>query len=175
MLASGLKKIYLVICRIADYLPLVCTGIASVMLMAVVFLVAYGAIFRYFGKSTIGVEEIGGFAMVGIVFLPLGYVLIKGNHITVDIFVRHLSSKVRSVLFIIANLTISLFFCTALLWSSIWLIKDSHSIQSVSITLRVPIFIPQLSILIGTCVFIIALVSALIKNLVRSLDCLRKG
>lgn len=158
---------------ISKGLSRICAVMASLILLAMVFLVAYGAIFRYLGLSTIGVEEIGGFSMVGIAFLPLGFVLMKKEHITVDLLVRHAGDTVRHVLFMIVNLAVSLFYCVFLLRSSIWLVRDTYSLNSVSITLRVPLYLPQLFILIGTAVFSLALLVEMMSRCLKSIEIMR--
>jgi len=132
-------------------------AIASLMLIAGVFLVAYGAIFRYFGVSTIGIDELEGFLMVGIAFLPLGFVLTKGKHISFDILVKNAGSKTKSALFLICNCMASLFYCGILTWSGIWLINESYLLHSLSTTLRLPIFIPQVCIVVGTLTLIVVI------------------
>ena len=173
--SSSLGQLIRAVDWVAKVLSSACAVMAALMLLAMVFLVAYGAIFRYFGMSTIGVEEIGGFAMVGIAFLPLGFVLMKKEHITVDLLVRRAGDKVRHVLFMIVNLAVGLFFCAFLIRSSFWLIGDSYSLHSVSTTLRIPIYLPQLFVLIGSAVFCLALAAEMMNRCLNTVNILRCG
>jgi C4-dicarboxylate transporter, DctQ subunit len=150
--------------RMSNLLSTLGAAIASLMLIAMVFLVAYGAIFRYLGVSTVGIDELGGFAMVGIAFLPLGFVLMKGKHISVDVLVKKAGSKTRKALFIICNCVASLFYCGILMWSSLWLIKESYSMQSMSTILRIPIYVPQIGIAFGTCILILSIMVDMISR-----------
>jgi TRAP-type C4-dicarboxylate transport system permease small subunit len=151
------QKLFQWFSRMSSLISTLGAAIASLMLMASVFLVAYGAIFRYVGVSTVGIDELEGFFMVGIAFLPLGFVLMKGKHISIDILVRKAGSKTRSALFLVCNCMASLFYCGILAWSGMWLINESYSLHSLSTTLRLPIFIPQVFLLVGTLTLIIVI------------------
>jgi len=163
------RKMVLGFCKLSDRICLIFAYIACGFLFLSVFLISYGAVFRYFGFATNGLDELGGYAMVGIAFLPVGLVTNIGQHITVDILVSRLNVRAQNLLFISSNLVIGLCLSGVLLYSAIWLVRESYFLDSVSVVLRVPLFLPQILIVAGTGIFILALIANLLKRILEEL------
>lgn len=135
-------------------------ALAGLLVLGMTVAVTYGALMRYFRKPAVGVDELTGYALVGVTFLCLADALRHGSHITADVLVSRLGARSRQAVYG-ATLLLSIGYVLALVWSARWLAWDSLKLDSLSVTLRVPVFIPQLVILVGLAVFELQLLSEL--------------
>jgi len=159
-----MKKFINVLYFIADNLSYFGGVISGLAVLGMTLAVSYAAIMRYFNIGVLGVDELTGYAVVGVSFLALGYALKEDSHITADIIVSRLSRKVQRYLRIV-SLFISLGLVIVLLWSANWLIEESWDLHALSPTLYVPLYIPQLFIVIGLGFFALQIVVEILRSL----------
>lgn len=138
--------------------------IDAIVVIPLVLITIYEVVMRkFFNSPTIWVFETsnqlyGFFFMMG-----LGYALLHGNHVNVDIFYRYLSRKGKAIMDIICFIVFFFPFCIVVLWKGILFAYQSWQLLEVSQSvLRIPLYpiktvIPLMAITLllqGTTVFI---------------------
>lgn len=133
-----LKKINVVILRFY----------ALLFFVAIIAIVAE-IVARYLGKATTFSVEFSGYVMASLVAWASAYALLSKSHIRIDFLYIARSDRCKNLLDL---LSILLFFLVAvfLAWSASRIVLDSIEFEAVSnTTLRVPLWIPQLSWCLG--------------------------
>jgi len=146
-----------------------CTFVASLALVVMIAIIAFGTLSRYFlGLPIAFVDEYSGYLLVVMGFLAMVLALKRNAHITVDIVQRALPEKVRGWVDVGAQ-CIGILIAAVLFWLSLRLFYESYATgMRASTIMETPLWIPQLSIPLGWAVFI--LFAALrVKNQVRSI------
>jgi len=141
-------------------------GVGAILIFFMVLLLTVDVAGRYvFGASTIVATELSGYALVAIIFLGLSYTQRAGQHIRITLLTGRLSQKRRHQLEIATLILTAVFF----IWFT-WVTADpviySYMNGVVSLTImRVPMWIPQLFIPLGTSIFVAELVVEIIGKL----------
>jgi TRAP-type C4-dicarboxylate transport system permease small subunit len=141
---------------------LACVSVAAIL----VFTLAEIAL-RPFGISIVFVNELQGFLMVAVVFLALGDITTRREHMVADFFTSLLPDGIRSRFDLAFNVIASLAYVSMLIWVIGALAYSSYhdAVRSEGI-LRVPLVLPQLLIAIGLIVMLLALL-VLVRRLFR--------
>jgi len=112
--------------------------------------VTYEVVARYiFNRPTVWSMEINQYTLCGYIALTGGYVLLHGNHVTVDIVVEHFGARTRALLDL---LTSSAFFSfiLVLIWTSGIVASEAWEYREHSETLlAMPLFPSKVVIPIG--------------------------
>ena len=121
---------------------------------------AYEVISRYlFNSPTVWVMEVTIYLVMASTFFALAYVLKEKGHVRVDSVVNYLSPGTVSVLDACTS-ALGLLYLVVLDWESARITSDLYRTWEVSPTvLKVPLFIPNLFILIGSVLFTILFIS----------------
>lgn len=140
-------------------------------LLGAAFIVAIGALItaqivgREFGMQVKGADDLTAWSVVAAGFLPLAYTFRSAGHIRVTLLVDAMSGLPRRLLEI-AVMALALFFVAYLCFSAFDMVRDSIRFSDLSQGLIViPIWIPQVSIPIGTLVFAIAIADDIVVSL----------
>jgi TRAP-type mannitol/chloroaromatic compound transport system permease small subunit len=136
----------------------------SVVIIPLVLITVYEVVMRkFFNSPTIWVFETSNQLYALMFMLGLGFALLRGSHVNVDIFYRFLSPKGKAIADIIAFIVFFFPFCLSVLWFGTLFAAQSWAILEVSQSvLRIPLFpiktiIPLMAITLllqGTVVFI---------------------
>jgi TRAP-type C4-dicarboxylate transport system permease small subunit len=115
---------------------------------------SFEVIMRYaFNKPTFWALDTSQILLVFTVYMALAYTLKEDGHIGVDVIKLYLEKKKLTVLEISTS-TASLIFCLVFAYLSWDLAWRSHSIgRTTTGLLVIPLFIPQMSLFIGSCLF----------------------
>ena len=117
---------------------------------------------RQWGVQVKGADDLTAWSVVATGFLPLAYTFRNAGHIRVTLLVESLSGMARSVLEFLV-LALAAFFVGYLCYSSFDMVWDSIRFGDLSQGLIViPIWIPQLSMPLGTLVFLMAIIDDII-------------
>ena len=140
--------------------------VAGILILATSFIIAYEVFMRgLFNAPTEWSNEIAVYLIIGASFLGLAPALAGNAHISVDLVTSKLKPQVNRFLHTITSV-IGLVFCLILLLSSADMVMASYEINSLSTsTLRVPMYIPQLCIPIGSAVIVLEFVRQIIADL----------
>ncbi len=145
-----------------DRLYLACGAIAAAFLIAILVLIVLQMLARWTGEVFPGAPDYAGYCMAAASFFAFAHALNRGAHIRVNILLNAVGSRTRRLLegwcFAIG---------TALAWYFVWYaIKTvwwSYKFKDVSQGQdATPLWIPQLSMVIGSIVLAIALTDHLI-------------
>lgn len=159
--------------RILDSLYTLSGGLAALFICLICVLVCTQVVFNIITKFGLfglnltipSYADFAGYFLAASSFLALSYTLRQGGHIRVTLFSRVVSGKVRLALEIF---TLTLCAATAL-WMVFYFARlnlESWRFGDVSSgIIAIPLFIPQLAILIGLVVFAIALIDLLVQTL----------
>jgi len=112
-----------------------------------------------------GADDIVAWACAASVFLALGYTFRKGELIRVGLLLERLrpAARRRAEIF---SLSIALIFCTYAVWAVTTFVYESWKFNEVAQGLiRIPIWIPQLSLVVGMIIFCIAVADELVTVL----------
>lgn len=163
-----MRKIVAVIEKLTDiasgYLPAITVFVLMVMVLVEV-------ITRYVMRSPLSIaDELGGYMLVGITFVGLGYTWKERGHVSVELVTNLLSPQLRQKLRFI-TLLIATIFCYPLIAGSYELLQDSLLFGSRSGSwMRTPLLYPQSLLLVGSILLLLQLLAEIIKALFQFTD-----
>ncbi len=136
-----------IIDRLSEALALV----GGVVVLLVTLMITYAVVARKVFNAPLGLSlEISNYAVIAIVFLPLAWIQAQKRHVSVDLITSRLSPRKQTILDIFASV-LCFVFCALLAWKSGELAWNSYEMGLRSATtLRVPLFIPQAIVPIGS-------------------------
>jgi len=136
--------------------------LAALFLVGILMMVLAGIAGRYFAFNVPGTDAYAGYCMAAAGFLALAHTLKRGEHIRVTLILEHLDPKPQRALELwalgAASLLAALFayYSVRLSWQS-WDFNDISTGNDAT-----PLWIPQLTMALGTVVLCIAFVDELI-------------
>lgn len=135
-----------------------CFSLGCLSVSLIFFFTIAEVILRLFGVSLVWVNDLQGFLMVAAVFLALGDVTRRREHLVADFFTALMPVRVRNVLDMVCYLGFSVVYVLLLMWIVGALAFDSYAdgVRSEGI-LRVPLVLPQALIVAGLAVMLLAL------------------
>lgn len=151
--------------KFLDGLYMASGWLAGLAMIGVLLMVLLTIVSRLFGFAAPGTDAYAGYAMAGAGFLALASTLKKGEHIRVTLVLGLLKGRARRALELCALLAAVLLSGFLALYSArlAWQSWDFHDI-SVGID-ATPLWIPQLTMALGTAVFFVAFVDEFILEL----------
>ncbi|MCS6944413.1 MAG: TRAP transporter small permease [Sutterellaceae bacterium] len=145
---------------VAAYLAAVCL----IGLLAMVLLSIAGRLFHFFVPGT---DAYAGYLMAACGFLALAHTLKRGEHIRVTLLLARLRGRLRYGVELWA-LAVTAILAAVFAWFSLRLVWQSWVFKDVSTgTDATPLWIPQLAMAAGACLFAVALIDECIGQLRR--------
>ena len=138
-------------------------GVAAAVAMAGICVLMLAQAFgREAGILIRGAEDIVAWLCAACAFLALAHTFRHGDLVRVGVFLDRLPERARWIGEIVA-LTVTTVFVAYMLWAVTRFVYDSWAFNEVAQGLiRVPIWIPQLSLVIGIATFFVAVIDELI-------------
>lgn len=131
---------------------------ASLCIFFTCFFVSWGVIARYFYISAHWVEPVTIYMFIATAFLTISYTMKKNEHVRVDILTSKLSDKNQKILETILMLFCVIFFIYVAK-SSYDMFFNSWKLKTKDLSIiQVPIWIPQIIIVIGLFVFVLSII-----------------
>jgi TRAP-type C4-dicarboxylate transport system permease small subunit len=139
--------------------------LAAIFMVGSLVMVLIGITGRIFGFYVRGTDSYAGYCMAACGFLALAYTLRRNEHIRVTLILNHVPASAHRGLEI-WGYAVAVLLAGALAWFSVRLAWQSHAFNDRSTGVDgTPLWIPQLSMAIGTVVLFIAFVDGLIGTL----------
>jgi TRAP-type C4-dicarboxylate transport system permease small subunit len=136
-----------------DYLVRVESWIAGVLVVLIVVLVFTGVIARYvFVHPLATTNDIASYSFTVMVSFGLALAMKRKKHTNVEIMTVHLKPRTKNM-FSIISLIFIVFYCIVAAWAGWLLAVDSLQHHVASIEARIPLFIPQICIVLGFFAF----------------------
>jgi TRAP-type C4-dicarboxylate transport system permease small subunit len=141
-------------------------GIAAAAAIALICALMLAQAFgREAGILIRGADDIVAWLCAACAFLALGHTFRHGDLVRVGVFLDRLPKRARWYAELGA-LGISAIFVAYMLWAVTRFVYDSYAFNEVAQGLiRVPIWIPQLSLVLGIAIFLVAVVDELLAVL----------
>ena len=140
---------------IAGYLAGFCVFLIFVVMVA-------ASVLREFGVRTGGTDDIASWLCAAAAFLGLAHTFRHGDFVRVSLLIERFSPSVRHVFEIMA-LIIGTLFVGYIAWSVTAYVVESYQFNDMANGLIViPRWIPQMSLVIGTILLLIAFIDELI-------------
>lgn len=139
--------------------------LAALLMLTVLVMVMLSIISRLAGFHVPGTDAYAGYAMAGAGFMALAHTLKRAEHIRVTLLITALRGRLRRGLeiwsLVVASLLASLlaFYSCRLVWQSM-MFNDISTGNDAT-----PLWIPQLSMALGTVIFAIAFVDETVLEL----------
>ncbi len=93
-------------------------NIASLLLIALVLMMAFNVVARYsFSASSIGLEELSWHFYAAIFLLGIPYALKSGSHVRVDLFYERFSPRTQAIVDLIGTLVFLIPTCLVVCWA----------------------------------------------------------
>jgi len=138
---------------------------AAVAIAAICALMLAQAFGREAGILIRGAEDIVAWLCAACAFLALGHTFRNGDLVRVGVFLDRLPERARWYGELTA-LGVTALFSVYMLWAVTRFVYDSYAFNEVAQGLiRVPIWIPQLSLVIGIAIFLVAVIDELVTVL----------
>lgn len=139
--------------------------LAAVFMIGVLVCIGLAIVTRQMAIHIPGLDAYAGYCMAAAGFLALAHTLKKGEHIRVTLLLASLPEKQRTRLDAFA-LIIGTLIAANLAWFSCKLVLDSHAFSDISTGEdATPLWIPQLSMAVGTVIFFVALLDTTLTRL----------
>ena len=141
-------------------------GVAAAAAMAAICAIMLAqAAGRSLGMSIPGADDIVAWLCAACAFLALGHTFRHGDLVRVGVFLDRLSDRTRWYAEIVA-LGVTTVFTLYMLWAVTRFVYDSYAFNEVAQGLiKAPIWIPQLSLVIGIAIFLLAVLDELVTVL----------
>jgi TRAP-type C4-dicarboxylate transport system permease small subunit len=141
-------------------------GVAAAVAMAGICVLMLAQAFgREAGILIRGAEDIVAWLCAACAFLALGHTFRNGDLVRVGVFLDRLPERARWYAEL-AALGVTALFTAYMLWAVTRFVYDSYAFKEVAQGLiRVPIWMPQLSLVIGIAIFFVAVVDELLTVL----------
>ena len=169
------RKIFTVCDRAIALLTKLAASVAGLCILATAFIIVYEIVMRSFLHApTEWVLEMSVYLILVAGFLGLAIAYREQAHVKVDLFVAHLPHRWRLTADILTALA-GIVFCIVFVWESADMVQTSFAFDRTSpSTLRVPLFIPQLSLVIGGALLLLEFIRRLVLDICALADG-RKG
>ena len=142
-------------------------NIAAVFLILVAIFILTGIASRIFGFYIRGLAEYSGYCMAASSFFALAYTFVEGGHIRITLFLEKVSG-VKKKLLEIWCLIIASFYSGYVAFYFIKMLKISYEFQERSEGAdEILIWIPQMSVAIGSFIFFICVFHQFILTLLK--------
>ena len=153
--------------RFLDRLYAASGALAAVCVFLICALMLAQAFARGMGGQIRGTDDIVSWLCAAAAFFALGHTFRHGELVRVGLWLERLGPRARRVMELWA-LGITALFAAYMLWSVSRFIYESWQFNEVAQGLiRVPIWIPQMSFLVGVLIFFIAVLDELVAVLRR--------
>src|SRR6267142_1821283 len=141
-------------------------GVAAAIAMAGICVLMLAQAFgREAGILIRGAEDLVAWLCAACAFLALGHTFRNGDLVRVGVFLDHLPERTRWYAEI-AALGFTAIFTFYTLWACTRFVYDSYAFKEVAQGLiRAPIWIPQLSLVVGIAIFFVAVIDELVTVL----------
>ncbi|MDA0224620.1 MAG: TRAP transporter small permease [Proteobacteria bacterium] len=152
------------VCMIAQW----ATALAALLVLVVLFSVAYSVLLRYgLGTPITWTDELTGYLVVAMVVLGAAGTLLRNEHISVDLLTAQLKPTGRHLVEIWSMLCIALV-CAAWLYSGWRMVRYSYQFGMRSEGyLSTPMWIPHAAFLVGISLLLVAALARLVRLLRR--------
>lgn len=149
--------------KITDFLSGKLQAWLVFLLMA---LVMVEVLARYFFKSPLSIaDEFGGYLLISITFMGLGYTWKEGGHVRIELITNMLPEKLRTRLRFL-TLIMAAVFCGPLITGSYYMLQDSLLFEARSGSwLRTRLVYPQSILLIGSILLLIQFIAEILKTM----------
>lgn len=141
--------------------------LAAFFMVGVLAMVLASVLGRMFNFNLRGSDAYAGYCMAAASYLALAHTLKRGEHIRVSLFLERFHGRLRRPLEIWSHAA-GTFFCVVLAWYSVrlvWLSFQYHDVSQGNDA--TPLWIPQIAMAAGACVFLVAMVDDFVAVLRR--------
>jgi TRAP-type C4-dicarboxylate transport system permease small subunit len=140
-------------------------ALAALFMVALLVAVLASVLGRQFHFNIAGTDAYAGYMMAGAGFLALAHTLKRGEHIRVTLLLQSLAPRARHALEIWALSAASLL-AALVAFYSVRLAWQSHAFNDISTgNDATPLWLPQLSMAVGTTILAIAFIDELVLEL----------
>ena len=151
--------------RALDSLYSVSGAAAAICLAGIGALMLLQAVAREFGILVRGSDDITAWLCAASAFFALGHTFRHGELVRVGLWIDMLGPRQRRYAEVVA-LTITALFVAYMAWAATRFVYDSWKLNEVAQGLiKLPIWIPQLSFVIGVAIFFVAVMDELVTVL----------
>lgn len=139
---------------------------ASALILVLVLLILIEIVLRSFWNvSTLIVGEYSGYIYLAIVFLALGYTFSQDGHIRITLLTSKIENKTQKIIDICVGMLL-LGLLVFIFYRVMLMVIDTYQFEVVSETVsETPIYLTQLSVLLGIGFFIFAVLEFLLRKL----------
>jgi len=137
-------------------------ALAAFFMVLLLIAVLLSVTSRVLGFNVPGIDMYAGYMMAAAGFLALAHTLKKGEHIRVTLVLQTLSPRVRHWMEVTA-LVVAAVLAALLAWYSVRICYQSFQFNDISTgNDATPLWIPQLTMAIGTVILLIAFIDELV-------------
>ena len=159
-----MRKVISKTAQIIDSLSVFAGNLSGIFILIVALSVVYEIALRTFlNRPTSWTLELSIHLTIAATFLGAPYVAKIGRHISVDIITSRLQNESRKALDFAAH-SLSLAFLILFSYSTVKLMETSYVSHAVTPALRIPLYIPQSTLLIGSVLLLLQLTKGTIDK-----------
>ncbi|MGE8502133.1 TRAP-type C4-dicarboxylate transport system permease small subunit [Ectopseudomonas oleovorans] len=136
--------------------------LAGLFLILICVLIVAQILARQFGTMIPSTDEFAAYCMAASGFLALPYALMRGAHIRVELLFRILPQRSLFAVEVLGNV-VGLLIAAYLAWYCALFVLESYEFKEVSSgLLPIPMWIPQIPMVLGTVILVIAMAERLV-------------
>lgn len=148
--------------KFLDFLYLVAGGIAALCVLSICILMIGQSVLREFGFRTGAVNDIVAWLCAGAAFMAMAHAFKHGDFVRVTLLIEKLDARTRQrfELFSLALASVAVGYMAC--WATLFTYESWEFKDMAGGLLPIPMWIPQLSFLVGAWLFFIAVVDELV-------------
>lgn len=140
-------------------------ALAAACLAGIGALIAAQIVARLFGYQIPAADDFAAWTLAGSIFLALPYAMVRGDHIRVTLLLQFLPERAKRPYEVCATL-IALGLSAWCAWHAAYFVYESYAYNEIAQgMLRIPLWIPQISMPIGLTLLTLMLVRHLVLAL----------
>jgi TRAP-type C4-dicarboxylate transport system permease small subunit len=161
--------------RALDGLYLLGGVLGALAIVAIALLILSSVVARQIGRVVPSADDLTAFAVAGSAMLPLAYTFRHAAHIRVDLVIGRFKGRARTAMEALV-LGVSFAMVAFFAYAAFDTMTDSYAFEEVSQgMLKIPIWLPQLSLPVGAGLFALALLDDLVVVLAGGTPSYRAG
>ncbi|RKQ68391.1 TRAP transporter small permease [Oceanibaculum indicum] len=161
-----MKSILVLLERVVGVLSALATALAALLMLAITGIVGYGVAMRYlFNQPQVWSDELASYLIVLVVMLAIAEVLRRGEHISIDLLVERLGTRVRYWVDVAGM--VSVIVVAGVLIVSGWDMTAFSADMGIRSTgyLAMPMWLPQATLPLGFALLGLAALNRLLRLL----------
>lgn len=159
-----MQRVGVLLARGIEGLSIIAARLGALAVLAMMVLITVEVLYRsLFRRSTLMAEELGGFLLLAVTFLPVADLMRRGGHIVVDVVVRQVPDLIAGWLRLLTYL-LGFGYVSVFLWQAVAFQNQLLTLDRKSLVLLFPFRFVQPFMIVGLALLWLVLVVLIVRH-----------